>query len=232
MFKKTLISLALITGSLPAFAQSFSNVLANGEPIAYVSDGRGIVLRNTDGLCWRTGSWTSRDAVPGCDGPLIPPLAKPTAPAIAPPAVVQDPAVTPPALTAAAVPPRCDFTVTLSNDQTFNFNRALLNQAARQRIEIDVLQRLDACADIDLVSVTGHSDRLGAQPYNQKLSEKRAEAVVTYMRSKGVNTAIDQRGVGSTQPVQACDAKLSRRQLIECLAPNRRVVIEVRGLAK
>ncbi|HYD79577.1 MAG TPA: OmpA family protein, partial [Paucimonas sp.] len=83
-----------------------------------------------------------------------------------------------------------------------------------------------------IVLVTGHTDKLGTHPYNQKLSEKRADAVAAYLKNKGVDAPTDTLGVGKTQSIKACDDKLPRKQLIECLAPNRRVVIEARGLAK
>jgi OOP family OmpA-OmpF porin len=39
-------------------------------------------------------------------------------------------------------------------------------------------------------------------------------------------------GAGKTMPIKSCDDKLPMKQLEACLAPNRRVVIEVKGLAK
>ena len=80
--------------------------------------------------------------------------------------------------------------------------------------------------------VTGHTDRLGSQQYNQKLSEKRADTVATYLKQKGVSANMETLGFGKTLAVKACEDKLPRKQLIECLAPNRRVEIEVKGLAK
>ncbi|MGH8806278.1 MAG: OmpA family protein [Noviherbaspirillum sp.] len=187
-----------------------------------MQDSRGVIARSPFGLCWRTGYWTPADAVAGCDGELVPPVAKPTAPAIAAPA----------AQAAAPAPKRCDFAVTLANDQTFSFNKAVLSNAAKKRIDDEVLSKLGNCAKVDIVLVTGHTDRLGSQQYNQKLSEQRASAVVAYLKDKGVTAETDIFGAGKTQSIKACDDKLPRAQLIECLAPNRRVVIEARGLAK
>ena len=79
--------------------------------------------------------------------------------------------------------------------------------------------------------VTGHTDRLGSQQYNQKLSEKRAEVVKGYLVSKGVPVdKIETMGAGKTQPatgVPKCDDKLPKKKLIECLAPHRRFTIDV-----
>ena len=219
------LALTLVAGltTASAVAQTISDIKANPSS-TYVQDGRGVIARSPFGLCWRTGTWTPADAVAGCDGELAPPVAKPTAPAVAAPAPV--------AAAPVAAPKRCDFAVTLNNDQTFAFNKAVLSNAAKARIDSEVVGKLGNCAKVDIVLVTGHTDRLGSQQYNQKLSEKRADAVAGYLKSKGVKAEIDTLGAGKTQSIKACDDKLPRKQLIECLAPNRRVVIEGRGLAK
>jgi OOP family OmpA-OmpF porin len=192
---------------------------------AYLVDSRGAVVRSQSGLCWHSGSWTPADAMIGCDGRLVPPIAKPTAPPIAAPAAARMAAATP----AAPPPKRCDFAVTLNGDQSFAFNRATLAEAAKRHIDGEVLKRFAACGTIEAVFVTGHADRLGAQQYNQKLSEKRAAAVAAYLRSHRPTLAIETLGVGKTRPVASCSNKLPRAKLIECLAPDRRVTIEVRG---
>lgn len=224
MLNKITLGLALGISALAAHAQTASDIKANPENSAYLQDSRGVIARSPFGLCWRTGYWTPADAVAGCDGELAPPVAKPTAPAIVPP-VAQAPA-------APAAPKRCDFAVTLSSDETFTFNKATLSSAAKTRIDNDVLPKLSNCAKVEIVLVTGHTDRLGSHPYNQRLSEKRADAVAAYLKSKGVSANIDTLGAGKTQSIKACDDKLPRKQLIACLAPNRRVVIEARGIAK
>jgi OOP family OmpA-OmpF porin len=81
------------------------------------------------------------------------------------------------------------------------------------------------------VLVTGHTDRLGSQQYNQKLSERRAAAVASYLASKGVaKDKIETLGMGKTQPVPGvvCEQK-NRKALIACLQPHRRVEVEVKG---
>src|ERR671939_528027 len=65
---------------------------------------------------------------------------------------------------------------------------------------------------------------------NQKLSEKRAEAVRAYLISKGVDAAkVETFGFGKTTPVKSCPDQKNRSALIECLAPNRRVEVEIQG---
>ncbi|GAB3539049.1 OmpA family protein [Noviherbaspirillum agri] len=228
MLKNFAFGCALGIVASSALAQTLTDIQANTTKSAYLQDGRGVISRTPFGLCWRTGYWTPADAIPGCDGDLAPPVAKATAPAIVPPTTQPEPAPAP-----VAIPPkRCDFTVTLSSDQTFSFNRAVLNNAAKNRIDDEVLSKLGNCGKIELVLVTGHTDRLGSQQYNQKLSEKRADAVAAYLKNKGVSAEVDTLGAGKTQSIKACSETLPRKQLIECLSPNRRVVIEVRGLAK
>ena len=79
--------------------------------------------------------------------------------------------------------------------------------------------------DIELVLVTGHTDRIGSDAYNQKLSERRANAVKAYLVSQGVDAArLQAVGKGESEPVVACTG-VKGKKAIECLAPNRRVVI-------
>jgi OOP family OmpA-OmpF porin len=110
----------------------------------------------------------------------------------------------------------------------------VVSPQAKELIDREVIAKLGGFREITMVLVNGHTDRIGTQQYNQRLSEKRAEAVKTYLVSKGVPAdKIQATGYGKTSPVKfGCDDKLKRKQLIECLAPNRRVVIEVTGIAK
>jgi OmpA-OmpF porin, OOP family len=233
VLKKMATSLVFGSAASMAVAQTITDIQAATPASAYLQDSRGVIARDPYGLCWRTGYWTPANAVAGCDGELVSPVPKATAPAPATTAPVVAAPPPAPAPVAAPVPPkRCDFIVTLENDQTFAFDKAALTSAAKNRIDEQVLPKLASCAKADLVIVTGHADRLGAQQYNQKLSEKRANAVAGYLKSKGVATDIDTLGVGKTQSIKACDDKLPRKELITCLAPNRRVSIEVKGLAK
>ena len=80
-------------------------------------------------------------------------------------------------------------------------------------------------------TLTGHTDPLGTDAYNQKLSERRADAVRDYLVSKGVpKDKIETLGMGKTQPVPGvtCNQK-NMKELIACLQPNRRVEVEVVG---
>lgn len=226
MLKTIAFGITLGIGTASVFAQTASDIKASPSSSSYLQNSHGVISRSPFGLCWRIGHWTPADAVPGCDGELAPPIAKPTAPAVVPPAALTQAPVASPA------PKRCDFVVTLNNDQTFAFNKAVLSVAAKTRIDNEVMARLANCAEVDIVLVIGHTDRLGSHQYNQRLSEKRADAVAAYLKSKGLTAPLDTLGAGKTQSIKSCDDKLPRAQLIECMAPNRRVEIEARGLAK
>lgn len=192
---------------------------------AYLTDTRNEVAKSGFGLCWRTSSWTPAAAIAECEPELAP---KPVAAAPAPMAAA-------PVAAAPAAAKKCDFSTTLQSDELFAFNKATLTPAAQKRLDNDVVAKLSSCASVSMIMVTGHTDRLGSQQFNQKLSEKRADAVKNYLEKKGVPAdKLDTMGAGKTQPAQGvkCEDTLPRKKLIDCLAPSRRVVVEVKGTAK
>ena len=76
------------------------------------------------------------------------------------------------------------------------------------------------------IVIVGHTDRLGSDEYNQKLSERRADAVKSYIASKGVEAGrLQVVGKGESEPVVQC-TETKKAALIECLKPNRRVEID------
>ncbi|MCX7142011.1 MAG: OmpA family protein [Proteobacteria bacterium] len=172
----------------------------------------GTIVKDPYGLCWRAGYWTPAMAIMECDPDLVP------KPAPAP---------------AAAAPKRCDATITLSADDTFEFNKATLKKSALSKIDSDVVAKVPNCGKLEMILVSGHTDRLGSQQYNQKLSEKRADAVKAYLVKKGIDgSKIETMGMGKTLQIKACPDGKDRKALISCLAPNRRAVIEIKGPAK
>jgi len=71
------------------------------------------------------------------------------------------------------------------------------------------------------VDVVGHTDSTGSEAYNQKLSERRANAVQDYLVSKGVRASrLSAKGYGESMPVASNDTKAGR-------AENRRVELIV-----
>ena len=188
-------------------------------------------------LCWRTSYWTPAMAIAECD----PDLVKKAAPAPAPaPAATAKPAAPAPAAPAAAAKPAAPAVapaapsvqkITLASKALFDFDKAVLKPEGQAVLDREIVSRIKEVQKLELVLVTGHTDRLGSQQYNQKLSERRAHSVATYLASKGVaKDKIETLGMGKTQPVPGvvCNQK-NRKALIACLQPHRRVEVEVKG---
>ena len=189
-------------------------------------------------LCWRTGFWTPAMAIAECDPDLVKKAAAaPAAPAapVAPPASTAPvaPPTAPVAPPAPPAPPPAPSVqkITLASKALFDFDKAILKPEGQAVLDREIVSRIKEVQKLELVLVTGHTDRLGSQQYNQKLSERRAAAVAAYLASKGVaKDKIETLGMGKTQPVPGvvCNQK-NRKQLIACLQPHRRVEVEVKG---
>lgn len=83
------------------------------------------------------------------------------------------------------------------------------------------------------IHLVGHTDRLGSHEYNMTLSQRRAETVRVYLISRGVNAAtMTAAGAGKLQQIHQCSDSLPRKQLIDCLQPNRRVEVQVSVYAR
>ncbi len=144
------------------------------------------------------------------------------------PVAAPEPAPEPaPAPAPVAAPEPCQpkfETVTLQAERLFGFDKFKLNGDAV--VEVDsVVETLKAHPEFDVVVVTGHTDRIGSEQYNQKLSEKRAEVIKQHLVSHGIDASrIRAVGKGESQPIVECKG-VKGKALVECLAPNRRVVI-------
>ena len=123
--------------------------------------------------------------------------------------------------------------IDLSADVLFDFDKADLKPEGKAAIDAQVVGKLAQINKLELVLVTGHTDRIGTQAYNQKLSERRADAVRNYLVSKGVpKDKIEALGMGEKQliPGLVCEQK-NLKEKIACLQPNRRVEIQAKGEA-
>jgi outer membrane protein OmpA-like peptidoglycan-associated protein len=109
------------------------------------------------------------------------------------------------------------------SDVLFDFNQYTLKPEAREKMA-KVSGILLAYPGLK-IQVEGHTDAIGTEEYNQKLSEQRAEAVRTYLTSQGVSgDSVSAKGFGKTRPVASNDTAAGRQQ-------NRRVEMVVSGAA-
>ncbi|MES2150200.1 MAG: OmpA family protein [Pseudomonadota bacterium] len=145
---------------------------------------------------------------------MPPPVREVQAP---PPPVVAAPPPPPP-------PPARFEKITLSATELFAFDSATLSMP-QAKLD-DIAAALQSDTSVRDITVTGYTDRLGSNKYNQKLSQQRAEAVRNYLVGKGIDgSRLKAVGKGETNPVVTCNNK-KRADLIACLAPNRRVEME------
>jgi OOP family OmpA-OmpF porin len=171
----------------------------------YLIDSLGNVVRNSYNECWRTGTWTPDMAIAECD-----------------PALVKR---------AGHKKPRL-MSITLQADTLFDFNSAALSDKGKKSLDDEVVSKMKQSSQIESVQVTGHADRIGSRAYNQKLSQRRANAVKSYLVSQGIEgKRITTVAKGASQPLVSCDnvkgkANGKNQELVKCLQPNRRVVVE------
>ena len=172
-----------------------------------------LVWKNgTNELCWRDANWTPATAAADCDGAL-----KPVAAAVAP-------AATPAPATPAPAPapaPAVASKVTFSADAFFDFDKSVLKPEGKAKLD-DLASKVKGI-NLEVVIAVGHTDSVGSDAYNQKLSVRRAEAVKAYLVSKGIEkNRVYTEGKGEKQPIADNKTKEGR-------AKNRLVEIEVVG---
>nr|WP_145546129.1 OmpA family protein [Variovorax boronicumulans] len=175
-----------------------------------------LVWKTADqALCWRDAYWTPATAAKGCDGAIVAQAAAPApAPAAAPaPAPAPAPAVVP--------QPPAATKVTYAADAFFDFDKSVLKPEGRAKLD-DLVGKIKGI-NLEVIIAVGHTDSVGTDAYNQRLSVRRSEAVKAYLVSKGIErNRVYTEGKGEKQPV--ADNKTA-----EGRAKNRRVEIEVVG---
>jgi OmpA-OmpF porin, OOP family len=171
------------------------------------------------GMCVRTPWWTPANAQKGCDEDLMPKPAPP-APRVAPPPP-PPPAPAPAPKPAPVAPKPTSEKVTFAADTFFDFDRAVIKPDGKVRLDDLVTKIRDIT--LEVVIAVGHTDWVGSDAYNMKLSLRRAEAVKAYLVSRGIEpNRIYTEGKGERQPIADNRTREGR-------AKNRRVEIEVVG---
>jgi OOP family OmpA-OmpF porin len=186
-----------------AMALALAAVTASGAASAQtVNNWRnafGTVWKNgTNELCWRDAFWTPATGIPGCDGV---PVAQAAAPKAAPTPMANK--------------------VVFNADTFFDFDKATLKPEGRRLLD-QVAQQAQGI-DLETIIAVGHTDSIGSVAYNQKLSERRAASVKSYLVTRGIDAnRVYTEGKGKSQPVATNKTREGR-------AKNRRVEIEIVG---
>lgn len=214
----------LAMASLTMAGAASADEIGNG---AYLNDTAGNVVKSGFGLCWHTSSWTPAAAIAECDPDLVKqpepkiaaaeiPAAAPTAPA---PAVAQEaPAFVP---------------ITLQAEALFSFDKAVIRPGGKQKLDEEVVAKMKEYPQVEVVRVTGYTDRIGSDAYNKRLSQRRADAVKDYLVDQGIAAKrIETAAKGEADPIVSCNevkgkANGRNRKLVECLQPNRRITVEI-----
>jgi OOP family OmpA-OmpF porin len=173
-----------------------------------------LVWKNgTNELCWRDAFWTPATAAPGCDGAI--------APVVAVPAQMAPPVAAAPVPAAPVAPVVAATKVTYAADAFFDFDKSVIKPEGKAKLD-DLIGKIQGI-NLEVIIAVGHTDSVGSDTYNQKLSIRRSEAVKAYLVSKGIEkNRVYTEGKGEKQPV--ADNKTA-----EGRAKNRRVEIEVVG---
>jgi OOP family OmpA-OmpF porin len=221
MNKRILMPIVLAAGA--AMSVISINAVAQGS-VGYWQNPatNNAAWKNSVGQCWRSGYWTPAMATQECDADLLPKPAPKPAPVVTPP----PPPPPPPAPAPAPAPKPAPVAekVTLAADVLFDFDKSVLKPEGKSKLD-DLAQKVKAI-NLEVVIAIGHTDSIGSDAYNQKLSVRRAESVKAYLVSKGVEpNRIYTEGKGEKQPVASNKTKEGR-------AKNRRVEIEVIGTRK
>lgn len=155
------------------------------------------VVRSGTGQCWRTGYWTPAGAIKECDPEYF--------------KDEQTPAKK---------------IVKLEADVLFKFNSYELSEKGKSKL-IEMLKESPTHTTYDVV---GHTDRIGSAKYNEKLSTQRANAVKSFIEKNRSSSTVKATGVGFSEPsglTSSCTGTKVTKKLIDCLAPDRRVVITI-----
>jgi OOP family OmpA-OmpF porin len=230
---KFMILMQFLVAALFSAAASAQTVGNDG----YARDLSADIVKNPFGLCWHTAQWTEAKAIAECDPDFVPkPMKKveaapaPVAPLVPEPKLVEAPKpqpapiiVAPIAAAPVAIPVRARATqsITLGADASFDVGKADLKPEGQAKLGQLAAKLKDV--SFDSIAVTGHTDNVGTDAANQRLSLRRANAVKQYLGTHGIDAAkIKTTGRGKTSPV-------ADNKTVGGRARNRRVDVEIRG---
>lgn len=183
-----------------AFAAVTVSGIASAQTGTTVDNWRGNfgeIVKNSTGLCWRDNFWTPATALQGCGAPMVAQAPKPTPVASK---------------------------VVFNADAFFDFDKAVLKPEGRKLL--DQVATQVQTINLETIIAVGYTDSIGSVAYNLKLSQRRANAVKTYLVSKGIDpNRIYTEGKGKSNPVASNKTAAGR-------AKNRRVEIEIVGTRK
>ena len=186
-----------------AMTLGFSAVQASVP--GYAVNSSGTVWRTSFGECWQTSSWSADKAIPGCAG-YVAQAEPPVAPAVTPP------------------PPTTPEVAQIERKFAlyFDFDSTRVGDIST------VVNHIGSLASVQRINLVGHADRIGNAAYNDRLSQRRADAVAAALANAGVNPSLmTTSSMGSRSPVANCTGRGA--ELIACLRPDRRVDVEIIG---
>ncbi|MEN9473246.1 MAG: hypothetical protein RLZZ495_1335 [Pseudomonadota bacterium] len=203
-----------------AIAATMFAAVAGAQEVHNWKNASAEPVKNSAGECWRDASWTPASAAAGCDGAIAPEVKK--AEPVKPVEVAKpvEPVKTTPVVPAKVEPAPVIAQVNYGSDASFDFNKSTLKPAGKANLD-ELLAKIKD-AKVESIVAVGHTDSIGSDKANQKLSEKRAEAVKAYLLSKNKALNVKAEGKGEKEPV--ADNKTKAGQ-----AKNRRVEVVVRG---
>lgn len=119
----------------------------------------------------------------------------------------------------------------LNADTLFAFNRSTLSPQGEKTINALADKIKKEYVNIKKIRIEGHTDRIGTYEYNDRLSDARARTVSNRLKANNLNVNIEARGMGERYPVtKGCKGEVATPELIKCLAPDRRVTVEIIGI--
>lgn len=205
--KKSQFKLKLIALTFSMLAPVASFAAANQNTDGYLTDTYGHVVPSGTGLCWRTSSYSSSTSHSDCDGVKVAEVM----PAVVP-VSIQDEVVAAPSPEAIKA---------VSETILFAFDSSTIKPDQADKLD-GIILSLGKDINMYTLHVTGHADPVGTNSYNQKLSEKRTQAVSAYLKNRGVDsTTLHTVSKGESEPLVSCTGKTPN----VCNQPNRRVQI-------